>query len=123
MFPGGVIPQRAFDPAAVGTLPYIPLPNLDPTAGLYSNDSQKNTVRDDKIGERVDFNNTKTGAWSWYYHFDDSTAYNALPAASVPGFPSVTPTRAQEIVMSNTKILGPFRGQRGARKFLPHLHA
>ncbi|HUE03762.1 MAG TPA: TonB-dependent receptor [Bryobacteraceae bacterium] len=107
VFPGGVIPTRAFDPAAVGTLPYIPLPNLDPTAGLYSNDSQKNTVRDDKIGERVDFNNTKTGAWSWYYHFDDSTAYNALPAASVPGFPSVTPTRAQEIVMSNIKILGP----------------
>ena len=64
-------------------------------------------MRDDKIGERVDFNNQKTGTWSWYYHFDDSTAYNALPSASVPGFPSVTPTRAQQIVMSNTKILGP----------------
>jgi hypothetical protein len=107
VFPGGLIPQRAWDPAAVGTLPYIPVPNIDPNTGLYSNDSQKNSVRDDKIGERVDFNNTKTGAWSWYYHFDDSTAYNALPAASVPGFPSETPTRAQEMVMSNTKVLGP----------------
>ena len=107
MFPGGVIPQRAWDKAAVGVLPYIPVPNLDPVAGLYANVSQKNTVRDDKIGERVDFNNQKTGNWSWYYHFDDSTVYNALPAASVPGFPSVTPTRAQQIVMSNTKTLGP----------------
>lgn len=107
VFPNGVIPQRAFNPAAVGTLPYIPLPNIDPNAGLYSNDSQKNSIRDDKIGERVDFNNQKTGTWSWYYHFDDSTAYNALPLASVPGFPSVTPTRAQEMVMSNTKVFGP----------------
>ena len=107
VFPGGVIPQRAWDKAAVGVLPYIPVPNLDPVAGLYANVSQKNTVRDDKIGERVDFNNQKTGNWSWYYHFDDSTVYNALPAASVPGFPSVTPTRAQQIVMSNTKTLGP----------------
>jgi hypothetical protein len=105
VFPGGVIPQRAFDKVAVATMSYIPLPNLDPTLGLYANASQKNTVQDDKIGERVDFINQKTGTWSWYYHFDNSTAYNALPAASVPGFPSTTPTRAQEIVMSNTKTL------------------
>jgi hypothetical protein len=107
VFPGGVIPQRAFDKVAVGVLPYIPVPNLDPNAGLYANSSQNNTVRDDKIGERVDFVNQKTGNWSWYYHFDDSTVFNALPAASVPGFPSSTPTRAQQIVMSDTKTFGP----------------
>ncbi len=107
VFPGGVIPQRAFNPAAVGTLPYIPVPNLNPSEGLYANDSQNNTVRDDKIGERVDFVNQTTGNWSWYYHFDNSNVYNALPAASVPGFPGITPTRAQQIVMSNTKTLGP----------------
>jgi hypothetical protein len=107
VFPGGAIPQRAFDKAAVGTLPYIPLPNLDPSTGLYANSSQNNTVRDDKIGERVDFVNQTTGNWSWYYHFDDSTVFNALPAASVPGFPSSTPTRAQQIVMSDTKTFGP----------------
>ncbi|MGA2576994.1 MAG: TonB-dependent receptor [Bryobacteraceae bacterium] len=107
VFPGGVIPQTAFSKPAVGILPYIPLPNLDPATGLYSDDSQRNTVQDDKIGERVDFNNQKTGNWSFYYHFDNSSVYNALPAASVPGFPSETPTRAQEIVMSDTKTLGP----------------
>ncbi len=109
VFPGGVIPQRAFDKAAVGTMSYIPLPNLNQTAGLYSNNSQNSTVQDNKMGQRVDFINQKTGNWSWYYHFDGSTVYNALPAASVAGFPATTPTRAQQIVMSNTKTLGPAR--------------
>jgi len=107
VFPGGVIPQRAFDKAAVGTMSYIPVPNLNPSLGTYANDAQKNNVDDQKIGERVDFDNEKTGNWSWYYHFDDSTVHSALPAASVPGFPSSTPTRAQQIVMSNTKTFGP----------------
>ena len=86
---------------------YIPVPNLNPSLGTYANDAQKNTVDDQKIGERVDFVNEKTGNWSWYYHFDDSTVLSALPAASVPGFPASTPTRAQQIVMSNTKTFGP----------------
>jgi hypothetical protein len=105
VFPNGIIPQRVFAKPAVGILPYIPLQNQG--AGLYSNSSEKNTVRDDKMGQRVDFINQMTGTWSFYYHFDDSTVDNAIPAASVPGFPSVTPTRAQIAVMSNTKTLGP----------------
>jgi hypothetical protein len=109
VFPGGVIPQKAWSPAAIGTIKYIPQPNIDPVAGTYSNNSQKNTVTDNKIGERVDFNNRKTGNWSFYYHFDDSTVLSALPSggATVPGFPAQTPTRAQEFVISNTKVLGP----------------
>ena len=107
VFPGGVIPQRAFSKPAIGILPYIPVGNVDPNAGLYSDNSQKNRLQDDKTGQRVDFINQKTGNWSWYYHFDDSTVTSALPAASVSGFPSLTPTRAQEIVMSDTKTLGP----------------
>jgi Carboxypeptidase regulatory-like domain/TonB dependent receptor-like, beta-barrel len=107
VFPGGVIPQKAWAKPAIGILPYIPVPNLDPSAGLYSDNSQKDRIQDDKAGQRVDFNNQKTGNWSWYYHFDDSNVIHALPAASVPGFPSFTPSRAQEIVMSNTKTFGP----------------
>src|SRR5947209_1350526 len=30
VFPGGVIPRQAWSPAALGTLPYIPVPNIDP---------------------------------------------------------------------------------------------
>jgi hypothetical protein len=109
VFYGGKIPQTAWSPAAVGTINYIPQPNLDPVAGTYSDNSQKSTVIDNKIGERVDFNNRKTGNWSFYYHFDDSTVFSALPSdgANVPGFPAQTPTRAQEFVISNTKTLGP----------------
>jgi len=109
VFPGGVIPKQAWSPAAVGILPYIPMPNLDPVAGTYSSNSQRNTVTDNKIGERVDFNNRKTGNWSFYYHYDDSTVLSALPSggSSVPGFAAQTPTRAQEFVISNTKTLGP----------------
>jgi Carboxypeptidase regulatory-like domain/TonB dependent receptor len=107
VFPGGVIPQRAWSKPALNILPFIPLGNVDPTTGIYSDNSQKNRIQDDKAGQRVDFINQETGNWSWYYHFDDSNVFNALPSASVAGFPSFTPTRAQQIVMSNTKALGP----------------
>ncbi|HLN00836.1 MAG TPA: TonB-dependent receptor [Bryobacteraceae bacterium] len=109
VFPGGVIPQRAWSKPAINILPYIPVGNIDPVNGIFSDNSQKNRTDDSKAGQRVDFNNEKTGNWSWYYHYDDSSVFSALPpsGASVPGFPSFTPTRAQEIVMSNTKMLGP----------------
>ncbi len=106
VFPGGVIPKAAWSPAAVGILPYIPGPtNAD---GTFSDNRHRNTITDNKIGERVDFNSQKTGNWSFYYHFDDSTVNSALPSggASVPGFPAVTPTRAQEFVFSNNKTIG-----------------
>jgi hypothetical protein len=106
VFPGGQIPQAAWSPAAVGTLQYIPGPNN--ADGTFSDNRQKNKITDNKIGERVDFNSRKTGNWSFYYHFDDSTVNSAYPSggASVPGFPAVTLTRAQEFVISDNKTLG-----------------
>ena len=71
VFPGGMIPSVAFSKPSVEILPYIPMG--DPVTGLYSNSSFKMTINDDKIGERVDFNNQKTGNWS------------------LPGFSSLTP--------------------------------
>ncbi len=106
VFPGGTIPTRAFSAPAVGILPYIPAPNQ--ANGYYANSSQKNLVNDDKMGQRVDFISGRTGSWSMYYHFDDSTVNDALPpgGASVPGFPAKTPTRAQMAVLNNTKTFG-----------------
>src|SRR6202022_2976772 len=49
-FPGGVIPTSAFSKPAVGILPFIPLG--DPITGLYSNNSQKDNIRDDKAAQR-----------------------------------------------------------------------
>jgi len=106
VFPGGVIPQAAWSSAAIGTLPSIPAPNVTGQGFNYADNSGRNNIRDDKIGERVDFNNQKTGNWSFYYHFDDSTVSNALGVSSLPGFPTITPTRAQEFVISNTKTIG-----------------
>ena len=107
VFPGGVIPKAAWSPAAVGTLSSIPVPNVTNQSFNYEDNSGRNRIRDDKIGERVDFNNQKTGDWSFYYHFDDSTVLKALGVSATPGFPSVTPTRAQEFVVSDTKTIGP----------------
>ncbi len=106
VFPNGVIPQSAFSKPAVGILPYIPLPNQ--SNGYYADASERNVVNDDKMGQRVDFVNEKTGNWYFYYHYDDTTVADALPpsGASVPGFPATTPTRAQMAVMSNTKTFG-----------------
>jgi hypothetical protein len=105
VFPGGVIPRRAFDTVAVNTLNYIPVGNLNAATGLFSDVSQKASVNDDKTGQRIDFINERTGNWSFYYHFDDSTLTNPLNG-SVPGFASVTPSRAQMFTLSNTKTLG-----------------
>src|SRR6202035_3128394 len=104
------IPQAAWSAPAVHILPFIPAPTFPGATNNYSNNSQKTTANDDKIGERVDFNNQKTGNWSWYYHFDSSSVLSALPllpgTTEVPGFPSSTPSRAQQFVMSNAKTLG-----------------
>jgi hypothetical protein len=106
VFPNGVIPQAAWSTPATKILSYIPAPTLPGDVNNYSNNSQKTTINDAKIGERVDFNNQTTGDWSWYYHWDNSTVDSALPGASVPGFPSVTPSLAQQFVMSNVKAFG-----------------
>jgi hypothetical protein len=104
------IPQSAWSAPSKAILPFIPGPTNTQNTNNYSNNSGRNVTNDDKIGERVDFNNQRTGNWSWYYHFDRSNVQSALDLlsgwANVAGFPTVSPSRAQEFVMSNTKTLG-----------------
>jgi hypothetical protein len=104
-----VIPTAAWSTPAAKILAagYIPAPTTSGSTSNYANNSQRTIPNDDKIGERVDFNNQKTGNWSWYFDLDDSNVLSALPYASVPGYPSLTPARAQEFVMSNVKTIGP----------------
>lgn len=104
VFPGGIIPTKAFSPAAVGTLKLIPQANTG--ASGYATSSQNNRVKDDKMGQRVDLNTQKLGNWYAYYHFDDSEIINPLQGSSAfPGFAGVQPTRAQLAVLGNTKVL------------------
>lgn len=101
------IPQSAWSAPAVSILPFIPAPTDNTVAtNNYSNNSQKDNATDNKFGERVDFNNQETGNWSWYYHLDNANVQSALAGASVPGFPSTTPSRAQQFVISNAKTVG-----------------
>src|SRR5450432_2016553 len=112
VFPNGVIPQAAFSAPSIALLGFIPAPTLPGDTNNYSDNSQRNIANDNKFGERVDFNNQKTGNWSWYYHLDNSNVSSANvnqatgSFATVPGFPTLTPSRAQEFVMSNTKTVG-----------------
>jgi hypothetical protein len=107
------IPQSAWSAPSANYLPFIPTPTLPGATNNYSNNSQRDVANDNKFGERVDFNNQKTGNWSWYYHLDNSTLGNAIESSSaggwanVPGFPTTTPARGQQFVMSNTKTVGP----------------
>jgi len=105
VFPGGIIPQSAFSAATRGTLKFIPPANAGETEYVTSGQNQK-TV-DDKAGQRVDLLTQRTGNWFFYYLFDDATVTSPLPASSVPGFPTVTPSRAQQAVLANTKVFGP----------------
>lgn len=106
VFPGGIIPSRAFDPAAAGTLQFIPLPNYG--ASQFSAASAKQHIRDDKFSVRSDYNAQTLGNWSLYYSFDDTFLTNPFPGsgANVPGFAAANPQRAQQAVLSNTRNFG-----------------
>jgi hypothetical protein len=104
VFPGGVIPDRAISAPAKGTMKFIPAPNTG--SNLLSTAGFNRKTTDDKAGQRVDILTQRFGNWFGYYFFDDSTITNPF-GASVPGFPTVTPTRAQQGVLSNTKVFGP----------------
>jgi hypothetical protein len=107
VFPNGVIPKAAWSAPSVAYLGFIPTQTLPGDAQNYSDNSQRNIANDNKFGERIDFNNQKTGNWSWYYHLDNTNVASGLAGfATVPGFPTTTPSRAQEFVMSNTKTIG-----------------
>ncbi|HXT77552.1 MAG TPA: carboxypeptidase regulatory-like domain-containing protein [Candidatus Eisenbacteria bacterium] len=109
VFPNGVIPRAAWAAPVASYLPFIPAPTSAGDTNNYSNNSQRNIANDNKFGERVDFNNQKTGNWSWYYHLDNANLNSAISLnqfSQVPGFGTTTPSRAQQFVMSNTKTVG-----------------
>ena len=107
VFPGQVIPQAAWGPVSKATLKYFPNP-IGTLGGLpyFSTTAGKQTVRDDKFAQRIDWMTQRAGAFSFYYHFDDSTVQRPYASANVPGFETVTPNRAQQANVSNTLTFG-----------------
>ncbi len=112
VFPGQVIPEAAWDPAAKGMLKYIPL-STGVAAGtpFFSSSAEKATWGNNKGAIRIDLNTQRMGALSGYYHLDDATMVYPYPGligngANVPGFPATTPSRAQQFNLSNTRNFG-----------------
>ncbi|PWT96847.1 MAG: TonB-dependent receptor [Terriglobia bacterium] len=106
VFPGAVIPQRAWSEPSKHLLPYIPAPNVG--EGTFSTSSYGKTLRDDKGSFRLDSNTSRAGLISGYYFFDDYRLDNPYPTgqggASVPGFAALNLGRAQLVNLSDTKI-------------------
>ena len=114
VFPGRVIPKTAWSPAAAGTLQFIPTPTLV-VGGVpyFSSSAYKATIRDDKLALKIDWNTAHWGTWSAYYHFDDTSVLSpygsggAGGSSNVPGFAVGSPTRVQQINLSNTLTINP----------------
>lgn len=107
VFPGGIIPSKAFDPAAAGTLQFIPMANVG--ASQFSATSAEQRLRDDKFSVRSDYNSATSGNWMAYYSYDNTGLNNPFPGtgANVPGFAASSPQLAYQGVLSNTHSFGP----------------
>jgi len=94
VFPGYIIPQKAWDTPSAKTLTLIP----DPNQGVYySTSAYPEVLNDDKAGVRIDAN-TRIGMISGYWHYDpwvDNQPYGPFAASTFPGFPIQTVGKAQ----------------------------
>jgi hypothetical protein len=105
VFPGGVIPQRAFSPVSVNLLKYIGLPNQGPNSYATSSANRRNP--DDKAGQRMDVLNRRAGNFFAYYHFNEATSQNPLGGSTYGGFPNESPRRTQQGVLNHVYLFGP----------------
>ena len=103
VFPNATIPMAAFSAPTNALLKYIPLPNL---GADFTTSANKETLRDDKGGARIDAN-TRLGMASGYYFVDDFVLVNPYGAASLPGFGATNNGRAQMVNLGITKSFGP----------------
>ncbi len=107
VFPGGVIPERAWSAPGKDLLSYIPSPNV--SASQYSTSSFARTVRDDKGSGRVD-DNGRLGQISAYYFIDNYSVDDPYPGsvagASIPGFDALFIGRAQLWSVGDNKLIG-----------------
>jgi hypothetical protein len=109
VFPGAVIPQRAWSTPAQKLLQYVPSPNIN--TNTLSTGAFAQTVRDDKGSLRIDGNTKLLGLLTGYYFVDDYSLDNPYPGqqggANVPGFDALTLGRAQLWSLGSAKTFGP----------------
>jgi hypothetical protein len=112
VFPNAIVPKAAFSPASVGILPFIPGPTQPGGGTNFFSAAFDQRLRDDKGAMRIDAN-TQYGMLSAYYHIDDDTVVNpypnsgaTVPAPNIGAFTGTDMTRAQLLVLSDTKAFG-----------------
>jgi len=110
VFPGAIIPQRAWSDPAQRLLQYIPAPNAG--AGTFSTASEGKILRDDKSSLRMDGSSQRWGMFSAYYYFDDYHLNDPYPTgqggATVPGFAALDLGRSQLISLGHTKTFNAY---------------
>ena len=74
VFPNGVIPSKAFSPIAVKPAQDLHPAPQQPGPPRLTRPAMSATNNEDKWGQRVDFENKKTGRWNGYWHIDNTTA-------------------------------------------------
>ncbi len=108
VFPGAIIPARAWSTPAQRLLQYVPVPNAG--GDQLSTGAFARTVRDDKGSLRVDGNTERFGLLTGYYFVDDYQLDNPYPGqqggANVPGFDALTLGRAQLWSLGSAKTFG-----------------
>ncbi len=107
VFPGGLIPQRAWSAPGKNLLQYIPSPNV--SESQFSSSSFSQTIRDDKGSARLD-RNGQLGQVSAYYFVDNYNLDNPYPGsvagASVPGFDALFIGQAELFSVGDNKLIG-----------------
>jgi hypothetical protein len=106
VFPNADI-SAAISAPAQAMLAYIPKPNVfggqcPSASGCFSSSTFAQTLRDDKLGFRLDAN-TNWGGLSAYYYFDDFNLVSPFLGASLPGFATTTLGRSQQGNFGYTK--------------------
>lgn len=113
VFPGAVIPQRAFAVPATRMLQYIPSPNIGMNS--FESSAEALTIHDEKAAGRIDWNTAKSGDFSFYYFYDKYSLDNPYPSgfggATIPNpnggaFDARSSGLDQLFVISNTKTFG-----------------
>jgi Carboxypeptidase regulatory-like domain len=113
VFPDGKIDPRAWGPTAAKLLQYIPMPNVGP--GTFSTGAYKETLNDNKLAGRVDFNSARFGTSSIYYLNDrynlDNPYPSALGGATLPGngfaYDATSFGIDQTLIFDNIRSFGP----------------
>ncbi|MGB8536930.1 MAG: carboxypeptidase regulatory-like domain-containing protein [Acidobacteriaceae bacterium] len=109
VFPNAVIPSSVWSAPAANIFPFIPLPNVAPSAnfptGAYTSANNSAPVQDDKAGFRLD-TQSRFGMLSGYYFVDKYSLVNPLAGGSFGNFGGATSGQAQLFTLNDTKSIG-----------------